>query len=157
MLVPRGNIRQSRDDLLALVASSQEQIARLQEQVVLLQEQLSESEATVEELRKENAELKRAGKRQACLRGNRQAAPFSKGVRTKEPKRPGRKPGIGSFSYRRPPSPNEVTAPPVDVPACLLSRRQVTADICPGCGGSLHHERVDVAYVTDIPPCPNLW
>ena len=94
--------------------------------------------ATVKELRKELAEARRAGKRQA--------APFSKGGRTGSPKRPGRKPGMGSFSYRKPPSPDEVTEPPVDV--------SVSDDNCPGCGGVLEQEGVDVAYVTDIPAMP---
>ena len=61
-------------ELIALVSRQQDQVARLT--------------ATIKELRKELAEAKRAGKRQA--------APFSKGGRTNKPKRPGRKPGIGS-------------------------------------------------------------
>ena len=111
-------------ELIALVSRQQDQVARLT--------------ATIKELRKELAEAKRAGKRQA--------APFSKGGRTDRPKRPGRKPGIGSFSYRKPPSPDEVTEPPVDV--------SVDADNCPGCGGVLEQEGVDVVYVTDIPEMP---
>ena len=75
------------DELIALVSRQQDQVARLT--------------ATIKELRKELAEAKRAGKRQA--------APFSKGGRTDRPKRPGRKPGIGSFSYRKPPSPDELS------------------------------------------------
>ena len=112
------------DDLIALVIRQQEQLARLT--------------ATNEELRKEVASLQRAGKRQA--------APFSKGGRVSKPKRPGRKPGTGLFSYRKPPSPDEVTEPLVDV--------AVSGDTCPGCGGRLEHEGVGVAYVTDIPPIP---
>ena len=112
------------DDLIALVIRQQEQVARLT--------------ATNEELRKEVAALQRAGKRQA--------APFSKGSRTSKPKRPGRKPGTGLFSYRKPPSPDDVTEPLVDV--------AVAGDACPGCGGRLEHEGVHVAYVTDIPPIP---
>lgn len=124
MILPKDVRGLSRDDLLALVAR--------------LQEQLAEAMATIEELRKENAELRRGGKRQA--------APFSKGTRMTNPKRPGRKPGIGSFSYRKPPAAGELTEPPVDVP--------VTADACPNCGGALEYERVEAAYLTDIPPTP---
>ena len=113
-----------RAELIALVSRQQDQVARLT--------------ATIKELRKELAEARRAGKRQA--------APFSKGGRTSRPKRPGRKPGIGSFSYRKPPSPDEVTEPPVDV--------EVAGDSCPGCGGRLEYEGVQVAYVTDIPSMP---
>ena len=113
-----------RAELIALVSRQQDQIARLT--------------ATIKELRKQLAEAKRAGKRQA--------APFSKGGRTSKPRRPGRKPGMGNFSYRKPPSADEVTEPPVDV--------EVAGDSCPGCGGRLEHEGVGFAYVTDIPPVP---
>ena len=78
--------------------------------------------------------------------GKRQAAPFSKGRRNDKPRRPGRKPGMGNFSYRKPPSADELSGPPVDV--------SVADDNCPGCGGVLEQEGVDVAYVTDIPAMP---
>ena len=102
-----------------------------------LQGQVAQLTAAKEELHKQVAELKRAGKRQA--------APFSKGGRSR-PKRPGRKPGMGSFSYRKSPSPDEVTEPLVEV--------AVAEDTCPGCGGRLEHEGVRVVYATDIPPIP---
>ena len=35
--------------------------------------------------------------------GKRQAAPFSKGSRVSQPKRPGRKPGAGTFHYHEAP------------------------------------------------------
>ena len=89
-------------------------------------------------MRKQLAEAKRAGKRQA--------APFSKGGRTSKPRCPGRKPGMGNFSYRKPPSADELSGPPVDV--------SVADDDCPGCGGVLEQAGVDVAYVTDIPAMP---
>ena len=111
-------------DLIALVERLQEQVAGLK--------------AANEELRKQHAESQRGGKRQA--------APFSKGRRSSKPKRRGRKPGTGLFSYRKPPSPDEVTEPLVDV--------AVSVDTCPGCGDVLEHEGVRVAYVTDIPPIP---
>jgi transposase len=59
----------SRDDLIRLILELQRQI---------------------EDLRKQNEELRRKDKRSA--------APFSKGERKKNPKRPGRKPGQGEFS-----------------------------------------------------------
>ena len=113
-----------RDALMGLVTQLQGQVAQLT--------------AAKEELHKQVAELKRAGKRQA--------APFSKGGRSSRPKRPGRKPGMGSFSYRKSPSPDEVTEPLVEV--------AVAEDTCPGCGGRLEHEGVRVVYATDIPPVP---
>ena len=100
------------DELMGLVPQLQEQVAQLT--------------AANEELHKQVGELKRAGKRQA--------APFSKGERSSRPKRPGRKPGMGSFSYRKSPSPDEVTEPLVEV--------AVAEDTCPGCGGRLEHEGV---------------
>ena len=113
-----------RDELMGLVTQLQGQVAQLT--------------AANEELHKQVAELKRAGKRQA--------APFSKGGRSSRPKRPGRKPGMGSFSYRKSPSPDEVTEPLVEV--------AVGEDTCPGCGGRLEHAGVRVVYATDIPPVP---
>ena len=113
------------DELIALVPRLQEQVARLK--------------AANEELHKELAEAKRAGKRQA--------SPFLKGSRSSKPKRPGRKPGTGQFIYRKPPSADEVTEPVVAVP--------VSGDTCPGCGGVLEHEGVRLAYVTDLPPVPS--
>ena len=113
-----------RDELMGLVTQLQGQVAQLT--------------AAKEELHKQVAELKRAGKRQA--------APFSKGGRSSRPKRPGRKPGMGSFSYRKSPSPDEVTEPLVEV--------AVAEGTCPGCGGRLEHQGVRVVYATDIPPIP---
>ncbi len=111
-------------ELMALVEGQQKRIAELT--------------AANEELHKELAEAKRAGKRQA--------APFSKGRRSSKPRRPGRKPGTGQFSYRKPPSADEITEPVVEAP--------VSGDTCPGCGGVLEHEGVRLAYVTDLLPVP---
>jgi transposase len=121
----------SREDLVTLVAELQNQLTGLQEQV-------AELAARNEALATENAQLKRSGKRQA--------PPFSKGTRTKHPKRPGRRPGEGTFSFRQAPHPEEITGPPVNVPVILES--------CPGCGGELTEQRVDFAYVTDLPAMP---
>jgi hypothetical protein len=112
----------SRDDLIALVLKLADAVERLQ--------------AEVQALREENETLKREGRRQA--------APFSKGARKPDPRPPGRKKGQGPFTYRRAPAPDEVTEPPVEVP--------VTRSSCPSCGGALAEERVDFAYVTDLPP-----
>ena len=112
------------DGLIAQVDRLQDRNARLTE--------------ANKELRKQLAAAQRAGKRQA--------APFSKGGRTSKPRRPGRKPGMGNFSYRKPPSVDELTAPITDV--------TVTANSCPGCGDILEHDGESVAYVTDIPEMP---
>ena len=107
-------------------------------QVDRLQDRNARLTTTIKELRKQLAAAQRAGKRQA--------APFSKGKRTSKPRRPGRKPGMGNFSYRKPPSVDELTAPITDV--------TVEASSCPGCGGILEHEGESLAYVTDIPEMP---
>lgn len=117
MSEPRDLSALSREELLALVVELQRQIT---------------------ELRAEIEQLKRGGKRQA--------APFSKGTREPEPKRPGRKPSSGTFRYREAPPPEAITMPPVDV--------KVTLDGCPTCGGPLEEARVDFAYQTELPECP---
>ncbi len=53
---------------------------------------------------------------------------------------------MGQFSYRKPPSAEEITEPVVEAP--------VSWDTCPGCGGVLEHEGVRLAYVTDLLPVP---
>jgi transposase len=121
----------SREDLLALVAA-------LQRQVTALQKQVAELAASNQALRAEMERMTR--------QSHRQAAPFSKGTRTKQPKRPGRKPGEGTFSFRQAPRPEEITESPMNVP--------VTLECCPGCGGELKEQRVDFAYITDLPPLP---
>jgi transposase len=124
MSPPEGIESLSREELLALVLQ--------------LQHKLTELEASVQDLRAEVDRLTRENKRQA--------APFSKGTRIRQPQRPGRKPGQGTFSFRQTPRPEEITEPAVDVP--------VTLDSCPGCGGELREQRVDFAYVTELPPLP---
>src|ERR671915_1845503 len=114
----------SREELLALLAELQRQVAELT--------------ASNESLRGEIAELKRSTKRQA--------APFSKGTRVSNPKRPGRQPGEGTFSFRQAPRPEAITEPPVNVP--------VTLECCPRCSGKLAEERVDLAYLIELPPIP---
>ena len=98
----------SRDDLIRLILELQRQI---------------------EDLRKQNEELRRKDKRSA--------APFSKGERKKNPKRPGRKPGQGEFSRRPGPPADASSSPPVDVP--------VEETRCPFCGGQLEREEAEEA------------
>jgi transposase len=103
-----------------------------------LQRQLNDLQARNQGLQAEVERLTRQSKRQA--------APFSRGTRSQQPKRPGRKPGKGTFSFRKAPHPEEVTEPPVNVP--------VNRECYPGCGGKLREHRVDFAYVTELPPLP---
>ncbi|MGH3593522.1 MAG: IS66 family transposase [Pseudonocardiaceae bacterium] len=104
----------SRDDLIRLILELQRRI---------------------EELRKQNEELRRKDKRSA--------APFSKGERKKNPKRPGRQPGQGAFSRRPKPPADAGSKPPVDVP--------VEETRCPFCGGCLEQEEPEEVSVTDMP------
>jgi hypothetical protein len=107
----------SRDDLVRLILELQRQI---------------------EDLRKQNEELRRKDKRSA--------APFSKGERKKNPKRPGRKPGQGAFSRRQEPATNASSAPPVDIP--------VEETRCAFCGGRLEREEPEEVSVTDMQAAP---
>jgi hypothetical protein len=131
MITPEHLASLSRDGLLALVAEQHYQMT-------VLQRQVADLVASHAALRAEIEQLKRGGKRQA--------APFSKGTREPEPKRPGRKPGSGTFRYRAAPPPEAITEPPVDV--------KVPCDACPACGGELVEERVDFAYRTELPAWP---
>ncbi len=131
MNMPEDILALSRENLLTLVVE-------LQRQVMALQERVMQLAADNQALLAENEQLKRSAKRQAT--------PFSKGTRSHQPKRPGRQPGQGTFSFRQAPWPEEITQPPVNVP--------VTRGSCPGCGGKLIEQRVDLAYVTNLPPLP---
>ena len=106
---------------------------------------LAALKARVEGLVAENAALK-AQLEQQERDARRQAAPFSKGRRTAKPKRPGRKPGQGRFTYRTLPRPDQWTAPPIDV--------RLPEPVCPCCGEPMREQRVDFAATTDIPPQP---
>jgi transposase len=116
----------------------------LKELAPLLAE-LASLKARVEELLAENAALK-ARIDQLARDAKRQAAPFSKGQRKAHPKRPGRKPGRGRFTFRALPTPDQWTAPPIEV--------RLPDPVCPCCGEPLHEQRVDLAAVTDLPPQP---
>ena len=76
------------------------------------------------------------------LKKRNSAAPFSKGTRKSNPKRPGRKPGQGYFRFRKEPEQakkEETIAVPV------------AAAGCPCCGGALGEVRQEVVSTTDIP------
>jgi transposase len=89
----------------------------------------------IEQLRVENEELKRRGS----------AAPFSRGTRKPDPKRPGRKPGQGFFRFRNAPA-QQADRQAEEVP--------VAAGCCPDCGGALGEARQEMVSTTDIPARP---
>jgi transposase len=101
--------------------------------------------AEIASLRAEVEALKRSGKRQA--------APFSKGTRKDDPRKPGRKPGQGLFKTREAPAPEQLSGPPIDVPVAEAE--------CPKCGGELDQGRVEEVSIVDLPevvrPCGRLF
>jgi transposase len=101
--------------------------------------------ARVDALSAENAAF-RAQLEQRTRDAKRQAAPFSKGQRKAQPKRLGRKPGQGRFTFRTLPRSDQWTAPPIEV--------RLPEPICPCCGEALHEQRVDFAAITEILPQP---
>ena len=100
--------RLGKPDLVAFVAPLLTELAALK--------------ARVEVLQAENTAL-RAQLDQLAHEAKRQAAPFSKGQRKAQPKRPGRKPGRGRFTFRTLPTPDQWTAPPIEV--------RLTDPVCP--------------------------
>src|SRR5512143_710677 len=120
-----------KEALLAFVAQSLTEFAALK--------------ARVEELLAENAAL-RAQLDQQARDAKRQAAPSSKGQRKARPKRPGRKPGQGHFTFRTLPTADQWTAPPIEV--------RLPEPVCPCCGEPMEEHRVDFAATTDLPPRP---
>jgi len=110
-----------------------------------LRTELAALRARVEELMAENAAL-RAQLDQLARDAKRQAAPFSKGQRKAQPKRPGRKPGRGRFTFRTLPTPDQWTEPPIEV--------RLPDPACPCCGEPLQEHRVELAAITDLPPQP---
>jgi transposase len=116
----------------------------LAELAALLTE-LASLKARVEELLAENAAL-RAQLDRLAGDAKRQAAPFSKGRRKAQPKRPGRKPGRGRSTSRTLPTPDQWTEPPIEV--------RLPDPACSCCGEPLQEHRVDLAAITDLPPQP---
>src|ERR1019366_1579030 len=94
----------SREELIALILAQQGMIEDQQRQIAELREMIEQ--------------LRRGGKRQA--------APFSKGDRVKNPKAPGRKPGQGQVSRRSEPLQPASETIDAHTPVC-----------CPECGGRL--------------------
>jgi transposase len=107
---------------------------RLEARISELIEALNGRDARIAELEKLLDDSRRSGKRQA--------APFSKGAPTEEPKRPGRSSGKdhGQHGHRMAPT------GPVD--------RQLDAPLplcCPDCGGDVVHERDEEQFHTELP------
>ena len=94
--------------------------------------------AEIARLRAENEEIKR--------KNARSAAPFSKNKHKKNPKRPGRKAGQGTFRNRPAPPEEQYSGPLEDVP--------VEETACPECGGELVETGTEIVTNTELPPVP---
>jgi transposase len=97
---------------------------------------LAARDARIVELEKLLEESRRSGKRQA--------APFSKGEPTDEPRRPGRKRGRGHGRHGHRMAPASIDGE-LDAPL---------PDCCPRCGGDVFHERDAEQFQTDLPGLP---
>ena len=86
----------------------------------------------IDDLRKENEELRR--------KVHRQAAPFSKGKPVEHKKPPGRKAGQGPFVHR--------SAPLEPATETVVA---VKPESCPDCGGELEQQGVEDATTTGLP------
>jgi len=111
-------------ELTAAVVRLEARISELTETLAARDESLASRDARIAELEKLLEDSRRSGKRQA--------APFSKGGPTDEPKRPGRRSGEnhGRHGHRAAP------VGPVD--------RELMAplpSLCPDCGGAIEHVR----------------
>ena len=111
-------------------------------------QQVEELERENERLREEIEGLKEKIRNleEALRAGKRQAAPYSKGARKANPKRPGRKAGQGVFRNR--PAPAEADVSQI-VKAAAPSG-------CPSCGGALAVESEEWATTTDLPIQPQV-
>ena len=109
-------------------------------------EQVEEMQREINRLQAENEGLKKKieGLEEELRASKRQAAPFSKGQRKANPKRPGRKAGQGNFRYR--PAPAEAIGGEI-VEAAVPAG-------CPSCGGPLAVETEEWATTTDLPVQP---
>ncbi len=112
------------DSLVALVLKQAATIEALTGQIKLLNARIDE--------------LTRSGKRQA--------APFFKGIRIAEPKKPGRKPGEGPFTRRLAPPVEQLSGPPIEV--------ALDQPACTRCGGELTAQRSEDVSITDLPELP---
>jgi transposase len=124
--------------LLALLEAKEQQIEAQQRQLEAQAEKIVQLEALVKSLRKELEEAKRAS--------HRQATPFSKGKRKKNPKKPGRRAGEGQWSRRQAPEAGPGSVPAQEVP--------VQQSACPYCGGELEEAGFEEVSNTDLPKMP---
>jgi transposase len=121
-------------------SSESADLERLRRENDQLREDLRRSEAERQRLRRENERLKKdlEAARRAVYR---QAAPFSRGTRVAQPRRPGRKSGAayGRPGQRRVPTHVDETY------EAVLPRQ------CPACRGAVHRDRIATQYQEELP------
>jgi transposase len=110
-------------------------------------EQVEELERELDRLRSENEGLKKKIRdlEEELRASKRQAAPFSKGQRKANPKRPGRKAGQGIFRNR---------SAPAEAIGGEIVEAAAPEEGCPHCGGVLEVEGEEWATTTDLPVQP---
>jgi len=115
-------------ELTLLVQRLLVEVTELKVMVAARDERIAELEAALERRQRD---------------GKRQAAPFSKGKSSDEPKTAGRRKGDGHgrHGHRRAPARKADR----QIPVCLPGR-------CPRCGGPVDHERTASQLVEDLPP-----
>src|SRR6266446_3504062 len=118
-------MREERDQARSERDQAQREKARLEQEAQRLREK-------IDELRKELEAAQRAARRQA--------APYSRGKRKKNPKSPGRKPGAKYGKQHNRPIPDHV-----DEEITVAAPEK-----CPGCGGPLTIERMEEQYQEEI-------
>jgi transposase len=127
--------------------AARRRVAELEAENVVLRAEADQWHAEADRLRRDNERLQarieglRAQVEALRRAAKRQAAPFSREALTRNPKRPGRKPGAayGTRAHRRPPERvDRVVAVPLP-PAC------------PACGGRLVTDRVAASFQEDLP------
>ena len=121
----RDQARSERDQARRERDQAQREKARLEQEAQRLREK-------IDELRKELEAAQRAARRQA--------APYSRGKRKKNPKSPGRKPGAKYGKQHNRPIPDHV-----DEEITVAAPEK-----CPGCGGPLTLERMEEQYQEEI-------
>jgi hypothetical protein len=104
-----------------------------------LENQLAQAHATIEALQEQLRQLQAAVEAQKRA-GKRQATPFSRQKRAKNPKRPGRKAGQGTFTRQEKPASEAVN-----------DTKEAPLPCCQECGGGLTEMKDHEHFEVDIP------